>query len=131
MQHEFLSFACWDRLFILGSLVYERHEDNFDTVQDRLLEPSGHDYKPGGLVNIRKKDWSVPEITWGFWGCEYISYFLEYEWSDGHISKKIKDQRLYFSYINQTRLDENVLRRFGSFVWPSFDGQSTKSYVYI
>lgn len=43
--------------------MYEKHENNFDTVQDRLLEPSGYDYNPGGLANIRKKDRNVPEIT--------------------------------------------------------------------
>lgn len=34
--------------------MYERHEDNFDA--DRLLGPSGHDYKPRRLANIRDRN---------------------------------------------------------------------------
>ena len=113
MQQESLSFACWDRLFTLGSLMYEKHENNFDTVQDRLLEPSGYDYNPGGLANIRKKDRNVPKITWGFRGLS-ISHIL---WSMNDrtdtLVKKIKDQRLYFFYIDQTRLDKNAIRKIG------------------
>ena len=43
--------------------MYERHEDNLNTIRDGLLRPSGHDYKPGGLANIRDRDRSGPEIT--------------------------------------------------------------------
>ena len=43
--------------------MYERHEDNLDTVRDRLLRPSGHDYKPTALANIRDRDRGVLETT--------------------------------------------------------------------
>nr|VDC72422.1 unnamed protein product [Brassica rapa] len=33
-------------MFTLGSFMYERHEDNLNTVRDGLLRLSEHDYKP-------------------------------------------------------------------------------------
>ena len=76
--------------------MYERHDDNLDTVRDGLLGPSGYDYKPGGLANIRERDRGVPEITRRFRGCEHVSYSSKYEWSGGRVSKRSKNEKLYF-----------------------------------
>ena len=64
-------------MFTLGILIYERYEDNLDTVRDGLLGLTGHDYKPDGLVNIRDIYRGVSEITGGFQGCELVSYSLK------------------------------------------------------
>ena len=40
--------------------MYERQEDNLNTVRDGLLGPCGHDYKPSGLAIIRDRDRGVP-----------------------------------------------------------------------
>jgi len=79
-----------------------------------LLGPSGHDYKPGALANIRDRDRGVPKITRGFRGCERVSFFSKYEWSDGRVSKKTRIRGFIFFHIDQTRPDEDVPGKIGS-----------------
>ena len=60
-----LSFTCSDERFTLGSLMYERHEDNLDMLRDGLLRPSGHDYEFDRLANIRDRERGVLKSTGG------------------------------------------------------------------
>ena len=77
--------------------MYERQKDNLNTVRDRLLGPSGHDYKPSGLPLIRDRDRGVPEITGGFRGCEHVSYSSELKWSADALAKEAKTRGYIFT----------------------------------
>lgn len=41
-----------ESLFILGSFMYERQEDRFDPIRDKLFKFFGHDYESNGLASL-------------------------------------------------------------------------------
>lgn len=81
-------------------------------VRDKLLGSIRHNYKPGGLANIRVRDGGVPEIIGGFRRCEMFHISRIRNGRTDALTKENKKQKLHFSHIDQTWPDGDALRKF-------------------